>query len=104
MLGAWAVMTFKPAMPHALSFAAGAMIFVVVEEVVPESQQEKFTDISTLGFIGGSLIMMSADVGQDELMGSARFRFKKKFIRSRNRSPHRISPFYQALRGRRASI
>lgn len=63
VLGAWAVMTFKPVLPYALSFAAGAMIFVVVEEVVPESQQEKYTDLSTLGFIGGFLIMMSMDVG-----------------------------------------
>ncbi len=63
VVGAWAVMTFKPVLPYALSFAAGAMIFVVVEEVVPESQQEKFTDIATLGFIGGFLIMMSMDVG-----------------------------------------
>lgn len=63
VLGAWAVMTFQPILPYALCFAAGAMIFVVVEEVIPESQQEKFTDIATLGFIGGFIIMMSLDVG-----------------------------------------
>lgn len=63
VLGAWAVMTFQPILPYALSFAAGAMIFVVVEEVIPESQREKFTDIATLGFIGGFIIMMSLDVG-----------------------------------------
>ncbi|MGB7842357.1 MAG: ZIP family metal transporter [Salinimicrobium sp.] len=63
VLGAWAVMTFQPILPYALCFAAGAMIFVVVEEVIPESQQEKFTDIATLGFIGGFVIMMSLDVG-----------------------------------------
>ncbi|MGB7786102.1 MAG: ZIP family metal transporter [Salinimicrobium sp.] len=62
-LGAWAVMTFQPILPYALCFAAGAMIFVVVEEVIPESQQERFTDIATLGFIGGFIIMMSLDVG-----------------------------------------
>ena len=44
-------------------FAAGAMIFVVVEEVVPESQQSKYTDVSTLGFIGGFMVMMTLDVG-----------------------------------------
>ena len=63
VLGAWAVMTFKPVLPYALCFAAGAMIFVVIEEVIPESQQDKYTDIATLGFIGGFIIMMSLDVG-----------------------------------------
>jgi zinc transporter, ZIP family len=63
VIGAWAVMTFQPILPYALSFAAGAMIFVVVEEVIPETQQDKFTDIATLGFIGGFIIMMTLDVG-----------------------------------------
>lgn len=63
VLGAWAVMTFEPILPYALCFAAGAMIFVVVEEVIPESQQERFTDIATLGFIGGFMVMMTLDVG-----------------------------------------
>lgn len=63
VLGAWAVMTFQPILPYALCFAAGAMIFVVVEEVIPESQQERFTDIATLGFIGGFIVMMTLDVG-----------------------------------------
>lgn len=63
VIGAYAVMTFKPILPYALCFAAGAMIFVVVEEVVPESQQDKYTDISTLGFIGGFMVMMTLDVG-----------------------------------------
>ena len=63
VVGAWAVMTFQPILPYALSFAAGAMIFVVVEEVIPETQQDKFTDIATMGFIGGFIIMMTLDVG-----------------------------------------
>lgn len=63
VLGAWAVMTFEPILPYALSFAAGAMIFVVVEEVIPESQQGHFTDIATLGFILGFMVMMTLDVG-----------------------------------------
>ncbi|MDX1760921.1 MAG: ZIP family metal transporter [Christiangramia sp.] len=63
VLGAWAVLTFQPILPYALCFAAGAMIFVVVEEVVPEAQQGNFTDISTLGFIGGFMVMMTLDVG-----------------------------------------
>ncbi len=63
VLGAWAVITFQPILPYALAFAAGAMIFVVVEEVIPESQQERFTDIATMGFIGGFILMMTLDVG-----------------------------------------
>ena len=63
VLGAWEVMTFQPILPYALAFAAGAMIFVVVEEVIPETQQDKHTDIATLGFIGGFIIMMTLDVG-----------------------------------------
>ena len=63
VLGAWAVLTFEPILPYALSFAAGAMIFVVVEEVIPETQRDKYTDIATMGFIGGFIIMMALDVG-----------------------------------------
>ncbi|MDP6922200.1 MAG: ZIP family metal transporter [Lutibacter sp.] len=63
VLGAWAVMTFQPILPYALAFAAGAMIFVVVEEVIPETQRDRYTDIATLGFIGGFIIMMTLDVG-----------------------------------------
>jgi ZIP family zinc transporter len=63
VIGAWAVMTFQPILPYALAFAAGAMIFVVVEEVIPETQRDRFTDIATLGFIGGFIIMMALDVG-----------------------------------------
>jgi len=63
VLGAWAVLTFQPILPYALSFAAGAMIFVVVEEVIPETQQDNYTDIATMGFIGGFIIMMTLDVG-----------------------------------------
>jgi len=62
VLGAWAVMTFEPILPYALAFAAGAMIFVVVEEVIPESQRGKNTDLATLGFMVGFVIMMTLDV------------------------------------------
>ena len=62
VLGALAVTFFTPILPYALSFAAGAMIFVVVEEVIPETQQDKYTDIATLGFIGGFIVMMILDV------------------------------------------
>jgi ZIP family zinc transporter len=62
VIGAWAVLSFEPILPYALAFAAGAMIFVVVEEVIPETQQDKYTDIATMGFIAGFIIMMSMDV------------------------------------------
>ena len=62
VLGAVAVTFFTPLLPYALAFAAGAMIFVVVEEVIPETQQDKYTDIATLGFIGGFIVMMVLDV------------------------------------------
>ena len=62
VLGAVAVTFFTPILPYALAFAAGAMIFVVVEEVIPETQQDKNTDIATMGFIGGFIVMMMLDV------------------------------------------
>src|SRR5690554_2717530 len=62
VIGAMAVAFFTPILPYALAFAAGAMIFVVIEEVVPETQQNKNTDIATLGFILGFIVLMSLDV------------------------------------------
>ncbi|SHN03790.1 zinc transporter, ZIP family [Cyclobacterium lianum] len=62
VMGAAAITIFTPVLPYALAFAAGAMIFVVVEEVIPESQQDGNTDLATLGFIGGFTIMMILDV------------------------------------------
>jgi ZIP family zinc transporter len=63
VLGAWAVYSFRAILPYALSFAAGAMIFVVIEEVVPETQQDKYTDLATMGFVIGFIVMMAMDVG-----------------------------------------
>jgi ZIP family zinc transporter len=60
--GALAVIYLQPVLPFALAFAAGAMIFVVVEEVIPETQRDQYTDRSVLGFIGGFLVMMILDV------------------------------------------
>lgn len=62
VIGALAVIYIQPVLPYALAFAAGAMIYVVVEEVIPETQRDKYTDVSVLGFIGGFLIMMILDV------------------------------------------
>jgi ZIP family zinc transporter len=62
VIGAVAVLAAKPLLPYALAFAAGAMIFVVVEEVIPESQRNKNTDIATTGAMAGFLVMMVLDV------------------------------------------
>lgn len=62
VIGAVAVLVMRPILPYALSFAAGAMIFVVVEEVIPESQSGKHTDLATLGAMVGFAVMMLLDV------------------------------------------
>lgn len=62
ILGAFAVTLITTLLPYALSFAAGAMLFVVVEELIPESQGSKFTDIATMAFLVGFAIMMVLDV------------------------------------------
>ena len=62
VLGALAVIFVRPLLPYALSFAAGAMIFVVVEELIPESQLDKDTDTSTIFAMLGFAVMMTLDV------------------------------------------
>jgi ZIP family zinc transporter len=62
LLGAAAVLLMKPILPYALAFAAGAMIFVVVEELIPESQLETGTDVATVGAMIGFAVMMTLDV------------------------------------------
>ncbi len=62
VVGALLVLSMLPLLPYALSFAAGAMVYVVVEEIIPEAQQENETDIATIGFMIGFAIMMFLDV------------------------------------------
>ena len=62
VLGAWLVISMEPLLPYALAFAAGAMIFVVVEELIPESQRQSNTDFATIGALLGFAIMMTLDV------------------------------------------
>jgi len=62
VLGAAAVIIMRPILPYALAFAAGAMIYVVVEELIPESQLEKNTHIATGGLMLGFAVMMFLDV------------------------------------------
>ncbi|EOZ95228.1 Metal transporter, ZIP family [Indibacter alkaliphilus LW1] len=63
VVGALAVVYMKNILPYALAFSAGAMIYVVVEEVIPETQRDKYTDLAVLGFMLGFTIMMILDVG-----------------------------------------
>jgi len=62
VLGAGLVLLMQPILPYALAFAAGAMIFVVAEELIPESQRNGNVDLATLGVIGGFCLMMTLDV------------------------------------------
>jgi ZIP family zinc transporter len=62
VVGAAAVLLVRPALPYALSFAAGAMIFVVIEELIPSAQRRGNTDLATLGALLGFTVMMILDV------------------------------------------
>ncbi|MGQ9730568.1 MAG: ZIP family metal transporter, partial [Candidatus Zipacnadales bacterium] len=62
LLGAALVMTMRSVLPYALAFAAGAMIFVVIEDLIPEAQREGHSDLATMGAIAGFLVMMILDV------------------------------------------
>lgn len=65
VLGALAVIAMRPMLPYALAFAAGAMMYVVVEELIPEgqkSQEKGHADITTIGYMAGFAVMMMLDV------------------------------------------
>ncbi|HVS14776.1 MAG TPA: ZIP family metal transporter [Thermoanaerobaculia bacterium] len=62
VLGAVAVLVVRPLLPYALAFAAGAMIFVVIEELLPESQRRGYIDLATLSTLVGFTVMMVLDV------------------------------------------
>lgn len=65
VLGAFAVITMRPILPYALAFAAGAMMYVVVEELIPEGQKREngnHSDITTIGYMVGFAVMMVLDV------------------------------------------
>lgn len=65
VLGALAVIRMRPILPYALAFAAGAMIYVVIEELIPEAQRDEGgskTDVATIGALVGFSVMMILDV------------------------------------------
>jgi len=62
VLGVILVMEVMTILPYALSFAAGAMMFVVIEELIPESQQSGNTDLATISTLLGFSVMMTLDV------------------------------------------
>jgi zinc transporter, ZIP family len=62
VVGAAAVVAFRSLLPYALAFAAGAMVYVVIEELIPESQRNGNEDLATLATIGGFMVMMILDV------------------------------------------
>lgn len=62
IVGAAAVVFISPILPWALAFAAGAMIYVVVEELIPQSHSRGNSDLATLGAVTGFIVMMTLDV------------------------------------------
>ena len=53
---------FVPVLPYLLAFAAGAMLYVVVEELIPEANEGEHSNIGTIGFAVGFVLMMILDV------------------------------------------
>jgi ZIP family zinc transporter len=62
LIGALAVIVMLPILPYALAFAAGAMMYVVIEELIPESQSGPHSDYATVGALVGFAVMMVLDV------------------------------------------
>lgn len=62
VLGAWLVLQVTSVLPYALSFAAGAMFFVCIEELIPDSQKSQHSELGTMAFMLGFVVMMTLDV------------------------------------------
>ena len=62
VIGAALVLVMRPILPYALAFAAGAMIYVVAEELIPESSRGQHSDLATIGVMVGFAVMMTLDV------------------------------------------
>lgn len=63
LFGAAAVMIMTPVLPYALAFAAGAMIYVVVDDIIPEAQNSGNGKLASIFCIIGFIVMMCLDVG-----------------------------------------
>ncbi len=62
LLGAWAVHMAAPILPYAMGFAAGAMLFVILDEIVPETHGRGHERIATMGTLTGVVVMLVLDV------------------------------------------
>ena len=62
LLGAWAVQAAGPLLPYAMGFAAGAMLYVLSDEIVPETHRKGHERLATLGTIAGVLVMLYLDI------------------------------------------
>lgn len=62
VLGAWAVQLAKPILPYAMGFAAGAMLYVISSEIIPETHRQGHDRVATAGLITGVLIMLYLDI------------------------------------------
>lgn len=62
LLGAWAVQFFRPLLPYAMGFAAGAMLFVISDEIIPETHRLGKQRLATFGVMFGALVMLYLDV------------------------------------------
>ncbi|KAJ1369750.1 hypothetical protein KIN20_031298 [Parelaphostrongylus tenuis] len=66
LLGAAAIILMEPILPYALAFAAGAMIYVVIDDIIPETQRSDNGKLASIACMIGFLVMMSMDVGLGE--------------------------------------
>jgi len=62
VFGAWAVSLARPLLPYAMGFAAGAMLYVVSDEIVPETHRKGHERFATLGLMVGAMVMLYLDV------------------------------------------
>jgi len=62
LLGAIAVLLVRPILPYAMGFAAGAMLFVISDEIIPETHTRGYERVATLGLMAGTIVMLYLDV------------------------------------------
>ena len=62
VLGAWAVTAMQAVLPYAMGFAAGAMLYVISDEIIPETHRKGHERAATMGLMAGSLVMLYLDV------------------------------------------